>query len=82
MKYYKMYVTTGCPYCVKVLQTMIDTKQTFYVEFMDSKLDLLNEAKEKYKHPTVPIVIEVDGDNEKLIGGCTEALRLIKGGKK
>jgi hypothetical protein len=36
----------------------------------------------KYKHPTVPIVIEVDGDNEKLIGGCTETLRLIKGEKK
>ena len=78
MKYYKMYVTTGCSYCIKVLQTMIDTKQTFYVEFMDSRLDILNEVKEKYKHPTVPIVIEVDGEEEKLIGGCTETLRLIK----
>ena len=57
---------------------MIDTKQTFYVEFMDSKLDMLKEKKEKYKHPTVPIVIEVDGEEEKLIGGCTETLRLIK----
>ena len=82
MKYYKMYVVTGCPYCTKILQAMIDTKQTFYVEFMDSKLDTLSEKKEKYKHPTVPIVIEVDGDEERLIGGCTETLRLIKGGKK
>jgi len=82
MKYYKMYVTTGCPYCTKLLQTMIDTKQTFYVEYMDSKLDLLQEKKEQYKHPTVPIVLEVDGEEERLIGGCTETLRLIKGDKK
>lgn len=82
MKYYKMYVTTGCPYCTKLLQTMIDTKQTFYVEYMDSKLDLLQEKKEQYRHPTVPIVLEVDGDQERLIGGCTETLRLIKGGEK
>jgi len=61
---------------------MIDTKQTFYVEYMDSKLDLLQEKKEQYKHPTVPIVLEVDGEEERLIGGCTETLRLIKGDKK
>ena len=82
MKYYKMYITSSCPYCSKLLQAMIDTKQTFYVEYMDSKPDLLQEKKEQHKHPTVPIVLEVDGDQETLIGGCTETLRFIKGDKK
>ena len=57
---------------------MIDQKQTFYVEFMDGKEKLLKEAKEQYKHPTVPIVILRENDEEKLIGGCTETLRLLK----
>jgi len=82
MKSYKMYVISSCPYCIKLLQSMIDTKQTFYVEFMDGKEELLKEAKEKYKHPTVPIVILRENGEEKLIGGCTETLRLLKEEKK
>ena len=42
----------------------------------------LQEAKEKYKHPTVPIVILRENGEEKLIGGCTETLRLLKGDEK
>lgn len=78
MKYYKMYVIATCPYCIKMLQEMIDRQKTFYVEFMDGKEQLLKEKKEQYKHPTVPIVIEVDGDQERLIGGCTETLKLLR----
>ena len=82
MKSYKMYVISSCPYCIKLLQSMIDTKQTFYVEFMDGKEDLLLEKKEFYKHPTVPIVILRENGEEKLIGGCTETLRLLREEKK
>lgn len=78
MKSYKMYVVSSCPYCIKLIQEMINNKQTFYVEFMDGKEELLKERKEQYKHPTVPIVILRDGDDEKLIGGCTETLRLLR----
>jgi len=78
MKSYKMYVISSCPYCIKILQEMINRKQTFYVEFMDGKEELLKEKKEFYKHPTVPIVILRDGDKEELIGGCTETLRLLR----
>lgn len=78
MKSYKIYAISSCPYCIKLLQEMIDKKQTFFVEFMDGKEKLLKEAKEQYKHPTVPIVILRENDEEKLIGGCTETLRLLK----
>ena len=78
MKSYKMYVISSCPYCIKLLQEMINRKQTFYVEFMDGKEELLKEKKEFYKHPTVPIVILRDEDKEELIGGCTETLRLLR----
>ena len=78
MKSYKMYVISSCPYCIKLIQSMIDQKQTFYIEFLDGKEELLKEKKEQYKHPTVPIVILRDGDKEELIGGCTETLRLLR----
>lgn len=78
MKSYKMYVISSCPYCIKLLQEMINRKQTFYVEFMDGKEKLLKEKKKLYEHPTVPIVILRDGDKEELIGGCTETLRLLR----
>ena len=82
MKSYKMYVVSSCPYCIRLLQNMIDAKQTFYVEFMDGKEELLKEKKEFYKPPTVPIVILREGGQETLIGGCTETLRLLRGEKK
>ena len=78
MKSYKMYVTSSCPYCIKLIQEMINKKETFYVEFMDGKEELLKERKEQYKHPTVPIVILRNGDKEELIGGCMETLRLLR----
>jgi len=81
MKSYKMYVISSCPYCINLLQEMINKKETFYVEFMDGKENLLKEKKEFYKHPTVPIVILREGGKEKLIGGCTETLRLLSGNK-
>jgi len=82
MKSYKMYVISSCSYCINLLQEMINKKETFYVEFMDGKEELLKEKKEFYKHPTVPIVILREDGKEKLIGGCTETLRLLRGDKK
>jgi len=82
MKSYKMYVISSCSYCINLLQEMINKKETFYVEFMDGKEELLKEKKEFYRHPTVPIVILREDGKEKLIGGCTETLRLLRGDKK
>ena len=82
MKSYKMYVISSCSYCINLLQEMINKKETFYVEFMDGKEELLKEKKEFYKHPTVPIVILREDGKEKLIAGCTETLRLLRGDKK
>ena len=79
MKSYKMYVISSCSYCINLLQEMINKKETFYVEFMDGKEELLKEKKEFYKHPTVPIVILREDGKEKLIGGCTETLRFLRG---
>jgi hypothetical protein len=39
---------------------------------------LIEEAKKKYDWQTVPIVIEVNGDTEKLIGGYTDMRKYFK----
>ena len=75
LKSYKAYVTASCPYCQRLVQTLIDRKENFFVVYVDSMPELLKEKKEQYNHPTVPIVILREGDKETLIGGCTETLK-------
>ena len=77
LKSYKAYVTASCPYCQRLVQTLIDRKENFFVVYVDSMPDLLKEKKEQYNHPTVPIVILREGDKETLLGGCTETLNYL-----
>ena len=47
---------------------------------LDDNSKRLQELKIKYDHPTVPIVIRVE-NVEELVGGCDDALELIKKGE-
>ena len=77
MKSYKIYAIASCGYCARLLQTMINKKKTFYVEFLDDKQELLENLKNKYQHHTVPIVILREDNKETLIGGCEDALKIL-----
>ena len=78
MKSYKIYAKATCGYCRVLLQTMIDKKKCFYVEFLDEKPELLEKKKILYNHKTVPIVILRENGVEKLIGGCSDTLKFLK----
>ena len=77
MKSYKIYALGECPYCERLIQSLIDKKQTFYVEFLDGNKKRLDEMKKKYNHKTVPIVILVE-DKETLLGGCDDTIAFMK----
>ena len=71
---YLIYGRSTCPYCVKATQ-LLDFAGVDYNFFdLEEDREFLDEAKKFYKHPTVPIVLKVDGDSGivKLIGGCDD----------
>lgn len=68
----ELYTTAFCPFCIRAKQ-ILDKHAIAYVEHkMDGKPDELRAAKQKYGHPTVPIVL-LDGA---FIGGCDELEKL------
>ena len=73
-----IYAKIKCPYCMKLVQVLLEKKKTFYVEFLDSQPERLEELKSKYNHSTVPIVILKEEEKEKLIGGCDDTLSFLK----
>ena len=81
MKSYKIYGKASCGYCVRLVQAMIDKKINFFVEFLDEKPERLQQKKDHYNHPTVPIVVLREMGKETLIGGSTETLKEIKKGE-
>tara|TARA_B100001564_G_C20558544_1_gene632631 strand:- start:161 stop:421 length:261 start_codon:yes stop_codon:yes gene_type:complete len=74
--YYTLYLAEDCPYCVSALDLARSSGVEYYAQFLEWESPILLEAKEKYNHSTVPVVIETrvtNGEsNERLIGGYTE----------
>ena len=71
---YLIYGRSSCPYCVKA-NHLLDFAGISY-DFFDLEEDreFLEEAKVFYNHPTVPIVLRIDGETGivNLIGGCDD----------
>ncbi len=69
---YLIYGRRSCPFCVEAVEVLQarDIENIFFDLESDQKF--LNEAKQFYNHPTVPIVLKIDNDSGivKLIGGC------------
>ena len=74
--YYTLYLTEGCPYCAAALDLAKDSGLEYYAQLLEWESSILSEAKEKYNHSTVPVVVETQVSNgvhnERLIGGYTE----------
>lgn len=75
-KFYTLYLAEGCPYCDSALDLARDSGLEYYAHLLEWQDPRLLEAKAKYDHRTVPVIVEttVDGDSrtEKFIGGYTE----------
>ena len=68
-KRYSIYVETGCRFCKKAIALLQESKLPFIVIVTDKNEEFLNEIKQQTGHKTVPIILEHDEKNVKLIGG-------------
>lgn len=77
-KHYVLYVKTNCPFCVQAKDELFRQKLSHTVHVMDNKAEDLQELKDFYEYPTVPIVFLEQNGMKKLIGGCTDLIRHIE----
>ena len=76
--FYKLYIRESCPYCQRAVHFLVKNKIQ-HMLIIDDNDRLIEEAKNNYQWPTVPIVLEVDEkENELLIGGYTEMRKYFK----
>lgn len=71
------YVVFGretCPYCVQAVDLLKNQqKEHKFVNFDQSQTHILQEVKDAYEWPTVPIVLQIGDQHDiKLIGGYTD----------
>ena len=83
MKKYIIYAKEACPYCDKLLEFMKNNNKSFIYLVLYNLEDELNEVKERYNWETVPMVIELEGDDEqgKFIGGCEDTIKYLERGQ-
>ena len=71
--YYLLYVTGHCPWCVKAINLLNESGLEYAVTLLDQALEYRRHLKQRYSWDTVPIVVEVNINNEEtLIGGYTD----------
>ncbi len=71
-RYFIIHGTTSCPFCINAIG-LLEEKNINYI-FSPIAGQLLKEAKSRYDHETVPMIVERDlhNLNEQFIGGYTE----------
>lgn len=73
MKYFHLYIKTDCPFCKNAVDLLEKREKGFIVTVLDKAMpELVDAIKTTYKHQTVPVVVEVDGNQCRLVGGYTE----------
>tara|TARA_R100001594_G_C4033237_1_gene261695 strand:+ start:133 stop:387 length:255 start_codon:yes stop_codon:yes gene_type:complete len=76
--FYKLYIRESCPYCQRAVEFLVKNKIR-HTLIIDDDGAVIEEAKNNYRWPTVPIVLEVDDkESETLIGGYTEMKKYFK----
>ena len=80
MKYYKIICWSECPFCLKAKTFLIEKGFPFEYCSVDHSRKLLDYYKLIYKHDTVPMVIELntENDDEKFIGGFTDLSEYLR----
>jgi len=76
--FYKLYIKEDCGFCKRAAEFMMRHNIEHVVLSQVDTAELIEEAKKQYDWPTVPIVVEIDGDDEKLIGGYVDMRKYFK----
>lgn len=76
IKNYRVYMTTGCPFCKKVVTLLLEKKKTFSVTVLDNDIETLEELKKQYNWQTVPMIVGRTKEGKELfLGGCSDLER-------
>tara|TARA_R110000824_G_scaffold148920_7_gene318926 strand:- start:3525 stop:3785 length:261 start_codon:yes stop_codon:yes gene_type:complete len=81
VKTYKIFSKKSCPYCAAAIQLCEEKGVSYQRVSLDASPHLLTEVKRKYSWDTVPLILELGGDNEKFIGGYTDLVEYFNTGK-
>ena len=73
IKNYRVYMTTGCPYCKKAVTLLLNKKKSFSVTVLDNDIETLQELKKQYNWQTVPLIVaKTKDDKELFLGGFSD----------
>ena len=79
---YHLHVIEECPFCKAAVDLLSSGPHEYSVSYYDWDDTTLNEVKQNYNHPTVPIISKRtkvgDEEVEELIGGYTELVRYFE----
>ena len=84
MSYFILYTQADCKYCKKAIKLLADRKKEYVTyDLGDSKIQI-NEAKKRFKWPTLPIILMAENKEKIFIGGYTDLKNFIlfESGKK
>lgn len=82
-RYFIVHGRTSCPFCVRAVEEL-EVRNIAYL-FSPLQGAILKEAKEKWAHPTVPIIVErdlYDYSHEDLIGGYDDLCKYLQQNEK
>lgn len=76
---YVLYTKEACPFCVKAQELLErEGKEFKVINFEENHQNILQDIKEAYDWPTVPMIFEV-GDNINFVGGYTDLINHFGG---
>ncbi len=73
---YLIFTKRTCPYCIKA-EALLEEKEVVFkaVNFDENQDILLQEIKEAYGWPTVPMVFKIDENHIEFLGGYTDLVK-------
>jgi glutaredoxin len=71
--FFHVYALMSCPFCKMAVDLLQKKNKTYALTILDNQPSMLLETKDKFSHPTVPIVTVLNENKEyDLVGGFTE----------
>lgn len=70
--YFHMFAKKRCKYCTKAKKLLDERNLAYVITHMDKAPEALKELKEHCSWKTVPIIFEVLGEQQSLVGGFTD----------
>lgn len=71
--FFHVYVLMSCPFCKRAVDLLQKSNKVYALTILDNEPGMLQRMKEKFSHPTVPIVTVLNKNKEyDLVGGFTE----------